>query len=56
MDFLYKSLQAFNFGETFISSVKTLYSDIDSCVTNTAKSSIFFQTGKGYVKVMGQAR
>ena len=46
--FLYKSHQAFNFGETFISLVKSLYLDIESCVTNNAKSSFFKPEGKGY--------
>ena len=42
-----KCLRAFNFGETFISWVKILYTDIESCVTNNGKSSEFFNLERG---------
>ena len=41
--FLIKCLNSFNFGDKFISTVKMLYSDIESCVTNNGKSSTFFR-------------
>ena len=40
---LLRSLQTFNFGNSFISWVKTLYTESESCVTNNGKSSIFFK-------------
>ena len=45
--FMLKSLQTFNFENSFISWVKTLYTDIESCVTNNGKSSIFFKLERG---------
>ena len=45
--FLLKSLQTFNFRNSLISWVKTLYTDIESCVTNNGKSSIFFKLERG---------
>ena len=45
--FLLKSLQTFNFGNSFISWVKTLYTDIESCVNNNGKSSNFFKLERG---------
>ena len=45
--FMLKCLKAFNFGETFISWVKILYTDIESCVTNNGKSSEFFNLERG---------
>ena len=40
--FLLKCLKVFNFGDTFTSCVKILYTKIESCVTNNGKSSEFF--------------
>ena len=45
--FLIKCLNSFNFGDKFISIVKMLYSDIESCVTNNGKSSTFFRLHRG---------
>ena len=45
--FLLKSLQTFNFENSFISWVKTLYRDIESCITNNGKSSIFYKLERG---------
>ena len=45
--FLIKCLNSFNFGDKFISTVKMLYSDIESCVTNNGKSSTFFRLHRG---------
>ena len=49
--FLLKCLKAFNFGESFISWVKTLYTNIESCVTNNGKSSEFFILERG-IRIM----
>ena len=40
--FLFKSLKAFNFGDSFIKWFKIIYSNIQSCVTNNGKLSNFF--------------
>ena len=45
--FLYQCLKAFNFGNSFISWVKTIYTDIESCVTNNGFSSNFFKLKRG---------
>ena len=45
--FLYKCLQTFNFGDNFISYIKTLYNDIQTCVTNNGYSSRFFKPSRG---------
>ena len=45
--FLYKCLEAFNFGSSFTSWVKTIYSDKESCVTNNGFSSNFFKLKRG---------
>ena len=44
---LVKCLKAFNFGDSFISWVKILYSNIESWVTNNGKSSNFFRLERG---------
>ena len=41
--FLYQCLKVFNFGNSFISWVKTIYTDIESCVTNNGFSPNFFK-------------
>jgi hypothetical protein len=33
-NFLFKSLHALNFGEKYIGYIKTLYKDVEVCVTN----------------------
>ena len=45
--FLFKSLKAFNFGDSFIKWIKIIYSNIQSCVTNNGKSSNCFQLERG---------
>ena len=45
--FLLKCLKVFNFGDTFTSWVKILYTKIESCVTNNGKSSEFFTLERG---------
>ena len=41
--FFYQCLKVFNFRNSFISWVKTIYTDIESCVTNNGFSSNFFK-------------
>ena len=45
--FLWKCLKVFNFGDTFTSWVKMLYTQIENCVTNNGKSSKFFTLESG---------
>ena len=45
--FLFKSLKAFNFGDSFIKWIKIIYSNIQSCVTNNGKSFKFSQLERG---------
>ena len=45
--FLYKCLEAFNFGPEFIEWVKTLYKNVSSCVINNGVSSPSFKLGRG---------
>ena len=49
--FLLKCLKAFNFGDTFTSWVKILYTQIESCVTNNGKSSELFTLERGIRQV-----
>ena len=41
-DFLFKTLTVLNFGENFISWVKTLYTDISACAGNNGNYSEYF--------------
>ena len=41
-DFLFKTLKAVNFGDNFISWIKTLYTDIEACVGNNGNYSEYF--------------
>jgi hypothetical protein len=45
--FLFKTLATFGFGENLVSFVKTLYTDISSCVRNNGYSSEFFRLHNG---------
>jgi hypothetical protein len=45
--FLNKTLSFFNFGENFISWIKTIYKNITACVTNNGYSTEFFQIKRG---------
>ncbi len=45
--FLIKTLQSFNLGESFINWVKTLYSNISSCVLNNGFSTQLFDVQRG---------
>jgi hypothetical protein len=46
-DFLYKCLERLNFGEFYIKCIKTLYNDIETCVTNNGHASPFFKPTRG---------
>ena len=46
-DYLYKCLEAFNFGEDFIRWVKTFYKNIESCVLNNGFFSEYFKLERG---------
>ena len=45
--FIYKALSLFGFGDNYIRMVKTLYSDICSCVINNGHASEFFNLERG---------
>ena len=45
--FLFKVLEQCNFGPTFIKWIKTLYTGIESCVSNGGNSSSYFKVTKG---------
>ena len=46
-DYLYKCLEAFNFGEDFIRWVKTFYKNIESCTLNNGVFSEYFKLERG---------
>jgi len=46
-NFLYKTLKTFDFGDTFINYIKTMYYDIESTVINNGKTGIFFKLQRG---------
>ena len=46
-NFLISTLQSFNFGNSFINWVKTLYSNISSCVLNNGFSTQLFDVQRG---------
>lgn len=45
--FLYKTLEALNFGENLQRWIKLLYNNTSSCVTNNGYSSAFFSVERG---------
>ena len=45
--FLRKGLSAFKFGDKFINIVKMMYPDIESCITNNGRLSVFFILHRG---------
>jgi hypothetical protein len=45
--FLLKSLESFNFGNTFISYIQTMYKNIEATVINNGTSNNFFKIHKG---------
>jgi len=46
-NFVFKSLEAFNFGEKFISFIKTLYNNISSTIINNGEISDWFSPKRG---------
>ena len=46
-DFLYKALDKFNFGNSFIRWVKTLYTNISSCIINQGITTQYFELKRG---------
>ena len=46
-DFLFKTLEAFNFGPKFIDWIRLLYTDISSCVGNNGYYSNYFKLTRG---------
>lgn len=46
-DFMVLTLKKFNFGPSFIQWIKTLYSNISSCIINNGHTSKFFQVERG---------
>ena len=45
--YLFKVLNAFNFGPSFIQWIRTLYSNISSCNINNGFTSDYFEVGRG---------
>lgn len=45
--FIYNSLKAFNFGESFIRWFKTFYSNANSCIINNGYTSDYFSIERG---------
>jgi len=45
--YLLKVLSAFNFGPSFIQWIRTLYSNISSCIINNGFTSDYFTVGRG---------
>ena len=46
-DFLFKALDKFNFGNSFKTWVKLLYTNISSCVMNNGKTTPYFTLKRG---------
>lgn len=46
-EFMLLTLKKFNFGPSFIKWVKTLYTNISSCIINNGHTSNFFNVGRG---------
>jgi exonuclease III len=46
-NFMYKVLNALNFGEKFIKNIKTMYNGITSCVMNNGHTSSYFKPTRG---------
>ena len=44
--YLFKVLNAFNFGPSFIQWIRTLYSNISSCIINNGFTSDYFAVGR----------
>lgn len=46
-DFIYQTLDIFNFGQTIKDWIKTFYNDINSCVLQNGLSSKYFKPQRG---------
>ena len=46
-DFLFKCLEAFNFGSDFLHLIKTSYKNVQSCVMNNGTASNYFPLDRG---------
>ena len=46
-DFLFKTLENMNFGESLIKWVKLFYTNIESCISNNGTSSKYFKINRG---------
>ncbi len=46
-NFLFKTLELVNFGNTFIGYVKTMYNNIHSTILNNGKTSKYFKLHRG---------
>ena len=42
-NFLYDCMETMNFGKSLIGAIRTLYKNIETCVTNNGYSSSFFK-------------
>ena len=50
--FLYKALEAYNFGPPLMNWIKMFYNDISSCVMNNGISTGYFSIQRGYDRGM----
>ena len=46
-DFLFKCLEAFNFGSDFLQWLKTFYKNVQSCIMNNGTASNYFSLERG---------
>ena len=46
-NFLFKTLEKFNFGESFIKWVRLFYTNISSCIMNNGVATPLFSVGRG---------
>ena len=46
-DFLFKCLEAFNFGSDFLHWIKTFYTNVQSCIMNNGTASNYFPLERG---------
>ena len=45
-DFLFKCLEAFNFGSDFLHWIKTFYTNVQSCIMNNGTASNYFHANE----------
>ena len=46
-NFIFKSLETFNFGNELIKWIKLFYNDVYSCIINSGKTTPYFKVGRG---------